>query len=92
MTFTVDLANDPIIKQLLETVQQQTEKIKALEAALPEWVDQVEAERLTSLSNTSLWRARKNPKSFIVWKSDRGVRYLRSSLIDHNNRRVVRSK
>lgn len=87
MTFTL---NDfPEWNQLLEELRQLKQEVLELRAALPEWVDQVEAERLTGLSNTTLWRERKNPHSLIQWKSDRGVRYLRSSLIPHNTSRTV---
>jgi len=77
------------IKELVDKDEQKTRQIQALENALPEWVDQVEAERLTGLSETSLWRQRKNSDSLIEWKQDRGVRYLRASLIAYNNRRAV---
>ncbi|MDO7854427.1 hypothetical protein [Hymenobacter convexus] len=87
MTFTL---NDfPEWKQFLEEFRQLKKEVIELRAALPEWVDQVEAERLTGLSNTTLWRERKNPHSLIQWKQDRGVRYLRSSLIAHNTSRAV---
>lgn len=60
-----------------------------LAAQLPEWVDEHEAQRLTCLSSTTLWRERKNPRSLIVWKSDHGVRYQRASLLAHNHSRAI---
>ena len=89
MSLTIDLTQLPEFQAMQRQIQTMTTQIADLQNALPEWVDQVEAERLTGLSETTLWRERKRPVSLIIWKSDRGVRYLRSSLIDHNNRRTL---
>ena len=89
MLLTVDLSQIPEIQDILRQLREVKAEVIELRHALPEWVDQVEAERLTGLSGTTLWRERKNPRSLIKWKQDRGVRYLRSSLIAHNTSRAV---
>jgi len=71
---------------MLELRQEVTE----LKAALPEYVDEQEAQRLTGASGKTLYRERQNPSSLIVWKKDRGVRYLRSSLLLYNERHTIR--
>lgn len=86
---TLRLSDFPEWNKLLGQFQQITAEVQELRASLPEWVDQVEAERLTGLSHTTLWRERKNLHSLIQWKQDRGVRYLRASLIAYNNSRAV---
>lgn len=83
------LTDFPEWNELLTQFQQLRNEVQELRDQLPEWVDQVEAERLTGLSDTTLWRVRKKPGSLIQSKQDRGVRYLRASLIAHNNSRAV---
>jgi hypothetical protein len=71
--------------QLLCT--QVAERVSYLEAQLPEWVDDVEARRLTNLSTSSLRRVRARPSSLIVYKHSR---YERASLLAHNESRTIR--
>ena len=85
----IQLSDFPEYQELVQVLQTVRAEVADLRHQLPEWVDQVEAERLTGLSDTTLWRERRNPHSLIEWKSDRGVRYLRASLIAHNTSRAV---
>lgn len=88
-----DLLEIPEFQALVSQQGQLRAEVASLRAQLPDWVDQVEAERLTGLSETTLWRERQNPHSLIKWKSDRGVRYDRASLLAHNaSRTITRSR
>lgn len=66
------------------------ERIARIEAALPEWLRDTEAQELTGLSQATLARERKKPGTLLVWKTDGGLRYLRSSLTDFNEARLTR--
>jgi hypothetical protein len=65
-------------------------RIDRLEAQLPEWIREHEAQLLTGLSQSTLSRERRKPDTEIVWKSEGGVRYLRSSLEAFNEARCIR--
>ncbi len=86
---TINLSDFPEYRALIERLDALSEEVRQLKASLPEYVGQQEAERLTGLSRTTLFRERKRLGSLIKWKSDRGPKYLRSSLLAHNQSRVI---
>jgi hypothetical protein len=67
-------------------------RIARLEAQMPEWMREHEAQLLTGLSQSTLSRERRKPDTLIVWKSQGGVRYLRSSVEAFNEARCIRRK
>lgn len=89
MAFSIDLMQFPEFLALCKLVADQGEELRQLKASLPEWVDEAEAQRLTGLSRTTLFRERKSTTSLIRWKQDHGVRYERASLLSYNKSRAV---
>jgi len=86
---TISLTDFPEFQHLVGQFQQLSAELREVKAALPQWVDEAEARRLTGLSRTTLYRERQNPHSLIAWKQDHGVRYLRASLLAYNTSRAV---
>ena len=86
---TFDLTQFPEFQHLQQQCQQLAEQLREVQAQLPQWVDEVEAQRITGLSRTTMFRERQRPHSLIRWKQDHGVRYERASLIAHNHSRAV---
>lgn len=86
----LQLSDFPEWKQLVGQFQQLASELRELKAALPDWVEEAEAQRLTGHSRTTLYRERQNPHSLIKWKQDHGVKYERASLLAHNTSRAVR--
>jgi hypothetical protein len=80
--------------QQFEAVQSQLAEALArlarLEAAQPEWVREQEAQALTGLSQATLAREHKKESTVLVFKTEGGLRYLRSSLLAFNNARSIR--
>jgi chaperonin cofactor prefoldin len=85
----IDLTQYAAFQQLQQQYQQLFQRLDTVESKLPEWVDGVEACRITGVSRPTLGRERKKAESFIVWKEDHGIHYLRSSLLSYNNRHIV---
>ncbi len=65
-------------------------RLARVEAALPEWVREEEAQRITGLSQATLARERKKPDTLLVFKTEGGLRYLRTSLDAYNEARLIR--
>jgi hypothetical protein len=74
----------------LGMLQKALARIDRLEAQLPEWMREHEAQVFTGLSQSTLSRERRKPDTVIVWKSEGGVRYLRSSLEAFNEVYCIR--
>ena len=82
-TLEQHLAQGALLAQALE-------RIARLEAAQPKWVREEEAQALTGLSQATLARERKKETTTLVFKTEGGLRYLRSSLLDFNEARSIR--
>lgn len=83
----------PTLEQHLaqaELLAQALARIARLEASLPEWVREDEAQTLTGLSQATLARERKKETTMLVFKTEGGLRYLRSSLLAFNDARSIR--
>jgi hypothetical protein len=78
--------HEALARQLAEALA----RIAKLEASQPEWLREPEAQSYTGLSQATLARERKKPKTLLVWKSAGGLRYLRSSLDAFNEARSIR--
>ena len=65
-------------------------EVATLKAAQPEWVREDEAQALTGLSQATLARERKKETTVLVFKTEGGLRYLRSSLLAFNDARSIR--
>lgn len=85
----IDLTQYAAFQQLQQLCQQLLQRQDVVESKLPEWVDGVDACRITGVSKATLGRERKKAESFIVWKEDHGIHYLRSSLLSYNNRHIA---
>jgi hypothetical protein len=87
MSYTVASAEE------VATLRAQVDELKTLvlqmKAAQPEWVREEEARRLTGLSQSTLSRERRKHTTPLVWKTEGGLRYLRSSLDTLNELRSV---
>lgn len=86
----IDLTQYAAFQKLEQQCQQLLQRLDTVESKLPEWVDGTEACRITGVSRPTLGRERKKAVSFIVWKEDHGVHYLRSSLLSYNNRHIAK--
>lgn len=65
-------------------------EVATLKAAQPKWVREEEAQALTGLSQATLARERKKENTTLVFKTEGGLRYLRSSLLAFNEARSIR--
>ncbi|MGI4834659.1 MAG: hypothetical protein ACRYFK_14480 [Janthinobacterium lividum] len=88
MTVSVFTAEEG--QALHEALQKALARIDRLEAAQPEWLREPEAQQYTGLSQATLARARKKPDTLLVWKTEGGLRYQRSSLDAFNEARLTR--
>jgi hypothetical protein len=77
-------------EKLRKQVQDLQAEVAQLKAALPEWVREEEAQRITGLSQATLARARKKPDTLLVVTTTGPLRYLRSSLIIYTEERSNR--
>jgi hypothetical protein len=83
----------PTLEQHLsleEKLEAALSRLARLEAAQPEWVREAEAQQLTGLSQATLARERKKPGTLLVFKTNGGLRYLRSSVLAFNEARSIR--
>jgi hypothetical protein len=80
------LAAFPEFQALQLLCAQLSARVSYLEEQIPEWVDTVEARRLTNLSYSSLRRARSKSGSLIKYKNSR---YERATLLAHNDSRTI---
>jgi hypothetical protein len=83
----------PTLEQHLaqaELLAQALARIARLEASLPEWVREEEAQALTGLSQATLARERKKETTVLEFKTEGGLRYLRRSLLAFNEARSIR--
>jgi predicted transcriptional regulator len=81
---------DELFEALRREVAETRAEVKFLKAQLPDWMREHEAQRYTGLSQSTISRERRKPDTLIVWKSEGGVRYLRSSLDAFNEARQNR--
>jgi hypothetical protein len=65
-------------------------RLDKLEARQIGWVREEEAQQLTGLSHATLARERKKPDTLLVFKKTGGLRYLRQSVLDFNEARLIR--
>ena len=65
-------------------------RLARLEAAQPDWVREAEAQALTGLSQATLARERKKENTTLVFKTEGGLRYLRSSVLAFTEARSIR--
>jgi hypothetical protein len=82
-----------------EEFEELRNEVKALRAelaqyrsALPQWVREAEAQQLTGLSQATLARELKTPDTLLVVKTAGGLRYLRQSVLDYNEARLIRRR
>jgi predicted mannosyl-3-phosphoglycerate phosphatase (HAD superfamily) len=77
-------------EELRRELAEMREELNLVKSRQPEWMREHEAQRYTGLSQSTISRERRKPDSLIVWKSEGGVRYLRSSLDAFNEARCIR--
>lgn len=77
---------------LAEKLDAALARLARVEATLPEWVREEEAQKLTGLSQATLARERKKPDTLLVFKTAGGLRYLRTSLEAYTEARSIRRR
>jgi hypothetical protein len=75
-----------LARQLAEALA----RIAKLEAAQPDWLREEDAMQLTGLSRSTLIRERKKTDTLLVVTDSGPLRYLRSSVEDFNQARMLR--